>query len=52
MYQPELLYTSEEHGCSLTTFFHRVEQREPTVMIVKTLSGDVSITSIIFTQRN
>lgn len=41
MYQPELLYTTEEHGCSLTTFFHRVEQHEPTVMIVKTLQGEV-----------
>jgi len=41
MYQPELLYTTEEHGCSMTTFFARVEKHEPTIMIVKTTCGDV-----------
>ena len=42
MYQPELLYTTEEHGCSMTTFFARVEKHEPTILIVKTTNGDVS----------
>jgi hypothetical protein len=41
MYQPELLYTTEEHGCSMTTFFNRVEQHEPTILIVKTATEDV-----------
>lgn len=41
MYQPELLYTTEEHGCSMTTFFNRVEQHEPTILVVKTTTGDV-----------
>ncbi|XP_057372879.1 GTPase-activating protein skywalker-like isoform X1 [Daphnia carinata] len=41
MYQPELLYTTEEHGCSMTTFFNRVEQHEPTILIVKTTTEDV-----------
>jgi len=41
MYQPELLYTTEEHGCSMTTFFARVERHEPTIMIVKSTCGDV-----------
>ncbi|XP_071454255.1 GTPase-activating protein skywalker isoform X1 [Hetaerina americana] len=40
MYQPILLYTTEEHGCSLTTFFVRVEQHEPTILIVKTSNGE------------
>lgn len=43
MYQPEMLYTTEEHGCSMTTFFHRVEQHEPTILIVKTVTGDVKL---------
>ncbi|XP_059483880.1 GTPase-activating protein skywalker isoform X2 [Neocloeon triangulifer] len=41
MYQPVLLYTTEEHGCSLTTFFVRVEKHEPTILIIKTCSGDI-----------
>lgn len=43
MYQPVLLYTTEEHGCSLTTFYHRVEQHEPTLLIIKTCNNEVSI---------
>jgi hypothetical protein len=46
MYQPELLYTTEEHGCSMTTFFNRVEQHEPTILIVKTATEDVKLNSI------
>ncbi|KAG8225144.1 hypothetical protein J437_LFUL006168 [Ladona fulva] len=43
MYQPILLYTTEEHGCSLTTFFVRVEQHEPTILIIKTCAGEVAL---------
>ncbi|XP_050427329.1 GTPase-activating protein skywalker-like isoform X4 [Adelges cooleyi] len=41
MYQPILLYTTEEHGCSLTTFYVRVEQHEPTLMLIKTCNNEV-----------
>ncbi|XP_063244568.1 GTPase-activating protein skywalker isoform X2 [Bacillus rossius redtenbacheri] len=41
MYQPILLYTTEEHGCSLTTFYLRVEMYEPTLLMIKTCSGEV-----------
>ncbi|XP_065203238.1 GTPase-activating protein skywalker isoform X4 [Planococcus citri] len=41
MYQPVLLYTTEEHGCSLTTFYYRVEQHEPTLLIIKTCNNEV-----------
>ncbi|XP_055919650.1 GTPase-activating protein skywalker isoform X10 [Eupeodes corollae] len=41
MYQPVLLYTTEEHGCSLTTFYVRVEQHEPTLMMIKTCNNEV-----------
>ncbi|XP_039280986.1 GTPase-activating protein skywalker isoform X2 [Nilaparvata lugens] len=41
MYQPVLLYTTEEHGCSLTTFYLRVEQHEPTLLMIKTCSNEV-----------
>jgi len=43
MYQPVLLYTTEEHGCSLTTFYVRVEQHEPTLLMIKTCNNEVSI---------
>lgn len=42
MYTPVLLYTTEEHGCSLTTFYVRVEQHEPTLMMIKTCNNEVS----------
>ena len=42
MYQPVLLYTTEEHGCSLTTFYIRVEHHEPTLLMIKTLNNEVS----------
>ncbi|XP_070494948.1 GTPase-activating protein skywalker isoform X3 [Chironomus tepperi] len=41
MYQPVLLYTTEEHGCSLTTFYIRVEQYEPTLLMIKTCNNEV-----------
>ncbi|KAI5736109.1 hypothetical protein M8J76_000092 [Diaphorina citri] len=41
MYQPVLLYTTEEHGCSLTTFYYRVEQHEPTLLMIKTTNNEV-----------
>ncbi|KAG5331952.1 TBC24 protein, partial [Acromyrmex charruanus] len=41
MYQPTLLYTTEEHGCSLTTFYVRVEQHEPTLLMIKTCNNEV-----------
>lgn len=43
MYQPVLLYTTEEHGCSLTTFYVRVEQHEPTLLMIKTCNNEVII---------
>ncbi|CAH1707431.1 unnamed protein product [Chironomus riparius] len=41
MYQPVLLYTTEEHGCSLTTFYIRTEQYEPTLLMIKTCNNEV-----------
>lgn len=43
MYTPTLLYTTEEHGCSLTTFYVRVEQHEPTLLMIKTCNNEVSM---------
>lgn len=34
MYHPEMLDTTEEHRCSMTTFFNLVVQHEPTILIV------------------
>ncbi|KAF4523265.1 hypothetical protein B566_EDAN006888 [Ephemera danica] len=54
MYQPVLLYTTEEHGCSLTTFFVRVEKHEPTILIIKTCAGEVfgAYCSTMWMERN
>ncbi|OQV19749.1 TBC1 domain family member 24 [Hypsibius exemplaris] len=39
--QPTLLYTSEEHGTSLVTFFQQTGPNEPTILLVKTRNDDV-----------
>ena len=41
MGEPELVYSSNEHGISLTTFYHRSEQYEPTILVIKTTEGEV-----------
>lgn len=48
MYQPVLLYTTEEHGCSLTTFYVRVEQHEPTLLMIKTCNDEVSVEILVY----
>lgn len=51
MYQPVLLYTTEEHGCSLTTFYVRVEQHEPTLLMIKTCNNEVHFIYSYFYSR-
>ncbi len=41
--QPELLYTSEEHGTSLMTLYTRVESYQPTLIFIKTTNDEVTI---------
>lgn len=40
--QPELLYTSEEHGTSLMTLYSRVESYQPTLIFIKTTTDEVN----------
>ena len=39
--QPLLLYTSEEHGTSLVTLYSRVENYQPTVIVIKNTEDEV-----------
>ena len=41
MHQPILLYTTEEHGSSLTTFYQRTEKHWPTLLLVRTTNDHV-----------
>ena len=41
MADPELIYSSNEHGISLTTFYTRSEKYEPTILLIKTTEGEV-----------
>ncbi|XP_069986001.1 GTPase-activating protein skywalker isoform X1 [Penaeus vannamei] len=54
MHQPSLIYTTEEHGCSLTTFFQRVEKHEPTLICIRTVKDHVfgAYCSTAWEQRN
>ena len=54
MYQPIMLYTTEEHGCSLTTFFNKCERHEPTIVMIKTSDDDIfgAYCSAAWWQRN
>ncbi|WAR28276.1 SKY-like protein, partial [Mya arenaria] len=38
--QPELLFTTEEHGTSLVTLYQRVENYQPTIIVIKTTKDE------------
>ena len=38
---PTLAYSSEEHGISLTTFYAKTEKYEPSILVIKTMEGEV-----------
>ena len=39
---PELIYASNEHGISLNTFYTKSEPWEPTILVIKTTTREVS----------
>ncbi|KAG1675698.1 TBC1 domain family member 24 [Nymphon striatum] len=39
--QPQLIYSTNEHGCSLISFFMMAEKYEPTILLVKTCNKEV-----------
>ncbi|KAL3847322.1 hypothetical protein ACJMK2_018237 [Sinanodonta woodiana] len=39
--QPELLFTSEEHGTSLMTLYSKVEHYQPTLIVIKTTNDEI-----------
>jgi len=41
MANPELIYSSNEHGISMTTFYQRTEQYEPTILVIKTTKSEI-----------
>jgi hypothetical protein len=41
MATPELVYSSNEHGISLNTFYNKSEKYEPTILVIKTTEGEV-----------
>ncbi|XP_072180415.1 GTPase-activating protein skywalker-like isoform X2 [Diadema setosum] len=41
VYQPSLVFTTQEHGFSLTTFYTRCEYCEPTILLIKTSDQEI-----------
>ncbi|XP_042253868.1 TBC1 domain family member 24 isoform X1 [Thunnus maccoyii] len=39
--QPQLLFTTTTHGCSLNRFYSHCEGHEPTLLLIRTTDGDV-----------
>ncbi|XP_057682204.1 TBC1 domain family member 24 [Corythoichthys intestinalis] len=39
--QPQLLFTTSTHGCSLNRFYEHCEGYEPTLLLIRTTDGDV-----------
>jgi len=39
--EPVLLFTTQEDGCSLRTFYTKVESHEPTILLIKTTKREV-----------
>lgn len=54
IYQPKLVFTSEEHGFSFNTFYQRCEYCEPTILLIKTTDDEVfgAFLSTCWSQRN
>ena len=44
--KPRLLFTTLDHGNSITTFFHMVDGKGPTVIIIKSVTNAVSRVSV------
>lgn len=42
MYQPEVIYSSNEHGVCLTAFYMTAGQWEPTVLVIKSMNDEVN----------
>uniref|UniRef100_A0A3B3CER5 TBC1 domain family member 24 n=1 Tax=Oryzias melastigma TaxID=30732 RepID=A0A3B3CER5_ORYME len=38
--QPELLFTTSTHGCSINRFYAHCEGHEPTLLLIRTTAGD------------
>ncbi|KAF0979616.1 hypothetical protein FDP41_001284 [Naegleria fowleri] len=36
-----LLYSTQEHGISLQTMYRKIEQREPVILVVQTMKGEI-----------
>lgn len=54
IYQPSLVFTSEDHGFSINTFYQRCEYCEPTILLIKTMDDEVfgAYLSTCWGQRN
>jgi len=39
---PKLIFTTNEHGYSLKTFYEKVEKCGPVLIVIKTIENDVS----------
>ncbi|CAM1330764.1 TBC1D24 (predicted) [Pycnogonum litorale] len=39
--QPQVVYSTSEHGCSLTSFYMHAEKYEPTILLIRTYNNEV-----------
>ena len=46
--QLKLIYSTSEHGTSLSTFFNKVTGHEPTFIVIKTDQSEVSKIHVFF----
>ncbi|TUJ41096.1 TBC1 domain family member 24 [Bagarius yarrelli] len=46
LFSPERLYSTEEHGRNLTSFYAGAEGREPTVLLLKTVDEETIIVAV------
>jgi len=54
MIMPKLVYSTNDDGTSLKTFYHKSENFEPTILLIKTTKGDIfgAYCSTAWTTRN
>ncbi|XP_032817099.2 uncharacterized protein LOC116946214 isoform X2 [Petromyzon marinus] len=54
LYSPRLLFSTLEHGCSLTRFYANCKEHEPTILLIKTMDNEVlgAFLSSAWSERN
>lgn len=47
VYNPQLIFTTQEHGFSINTFYNYIEELEHCFIVIKTIQNEVIFISLV-----